>query len=112
MDNVLLTNHHTVLVDIVITKPVGERTEITNPYTTKISLYNLKKLSDQGWRNITRHLLEKDWGNIAKASVEELQDLIANTYEEGVMKYAELKKPHDPNRKNKPPRDIVKYLCI
>ena len=111
MDNVLLTDHHTVLVDFAITKLTGKRTEITNPYTTKISLYNLEKLSDQGWRNITRLLLEKDWGNIAKASVEELQTLIAETYEEGVTKYAELKKPHDSNKK-KPPREIVKYLCI
>ena len=60
MENVLLTDHHTVLMDFAITKPEGERIEITNPYTTKISLYNLEKLSDQGWRNITRHLLEKD----------------------------------------------------
>ena len=28
------------------------------------------------------------------------------------MKFAELKKPHDPNKKKKPPREIVKYLCI
>ena len=28
------------------------------------------------------------------------------------MKYAELKRPHDPNKKKKPPREIVKFLCI
>ena len=28
------------------------------------------------------------------------------------MKYAELKKPHDPNKKEKPPREIVKFLHI
>ena len=70
-----------------------------NPYTTKINLYDLEKLSDEGWRDIVRHLLDKDWGNIAKASVGDLQDLIAKTYEEGVMKFAELKRSHDPNKK-------------
>ena len=72
IENVLLTDHHTVLMDFAITKPEGERLEITNPYTTKINLYDLEKLSDEGWRDIICHLLDKDWGNIAKASVEEL----------------------------------------
>ena len=79
MDNVLLTDHNTVLMDFAVTKPEKEREEITNPYTTKINLYDLEKLSDEGWRNIVRHLLDKDWGNIAKASVGALQDLIAKT---------------------------------
>ena len=46
-----------------------------------------------------RHLVDKDWGNITKTSVGELQDLISTTYEEGLSKFAELKKVNDPNRK-------------
>ena len=46
MDNILLTDYHKVLVDFAITKPAGERIEETNPYTTKINLYDLEKLSD------------------------------------------------------------------
>ena len=68
MEIVLLTDHHTVLLDYAITKPAGERVEVTNPYTTKINLYDLDKLTDPEWRNINRYLMEKDWGNIANAS--------------------------------------------
>ena len=93
IDNVLLTDHHTVLVDFAITKPAGERIEVPNPYSTKMNLYDLDKLSDHEWRNINRYLLKKDWGNIAKASTEELQKLIADTYEEAISKFAKLKKP-------------------
>ena len=72
----------------------------------------LKKLTDAEWRNINRHLLEKVWGNLVKASAEEVQQLIADTYEEAVMKFARPKKTHDPNKKKKPPREIVKFLRI
>ena len=41
-----------------------------------------------------------------------MQQLIADTYEEAIMKFAKPKKPHDPNKKKKPPREIVKYLRI
>ena len=59
-----------------------------------------------------KHLVDKDWGNITKTSVGELQDLISTTYEEGLSKFAELKKVNDPNRKRKPPKEIIKYLRI
>ena len=61
MNNFLLTDHHMVLVDFAITKTKGERAEVTNPYSTKISQYDLEKLNDAEWRDINRHLLEKDW---------------------------------------------------
>ena len=112
MENVLLTDHHTVLLDYAITKPAGERVEVTNPYTTKINLYDLKKITDPEWRNINHFITEKDWGNIAKTSAEELQELIADTYEEAIIKYAKLKRVHDPNKKKKPLREIVKFLRI
>ena len=110
MENVLLTDHHKVLLDYAITKPAGQRVEVTNPYTTKINLFDLEKITEEDWRNINRFITEKDWGNIAKASADELQDLIANTYEEAISKYSKLKKVHDPNKKKKRPREIVTFL--
>ena len=70
--NVLLTDHDTVLMDFTVTKPENEREAITNPYSTKINLYDLEKLTDEGWRNIVRHLVDKDWGNITNTSVSDL----------------------------------------
>ena len=47
-----------------------------------------------------------------KASAEEVQQMITDTYEETVIKIAKPKKPFDPNKKKKPPREIIKYLRI
>ena len=67
MKNVLLTDHDTVLMDFTVTKPEKEREEITNPYSTKINLYDLEKLTDEGWRNIARYRFLVN--NVAKYSL-------------------------------------------
>ena len=90
IENVKMTDHHTVLMDYAITKPAGQRVEITNPYTTNINLYDLEKISKEDWRNINHFITERDWGNMGKMDPEELQDLIATTYEEAISKYAKL----------------------
>ena len=47
IENVKMTDHHTVLMDYAITKPAGQRVEITNPYTTNIILYDLEKIPEE-----------------------------------------------------------------
>ena len=47
-----------------------------------------------------------------KASAEEVQQMITDTYEEAVIKIAKPEKPFDPNKKKKPPSEMIKYLRI
>ena len=61
-----------------------------------------------GEREINQYLLEIDWGNMEKANAEEVQQMITDTYEEAVIKIAKPKKAFNPNKKRKPPREIVK----
>ena len=111
--NTQLTDHGTVIMDYIMTNTGGNKAERTSPFWTKINDYKLDSMDDSQKAKLREklwELLEGEKDNFEEMSVEELQELIINSYETAVSESASPRR--NQNRKARPPKAVRKYNNI